>query len=199
MEIKYVDGFKIRNTIDIDFGVIGSNKIFSYIPRGEIWFDKHYIKEKEHFLKVHLYELKLMEKIGYERARKIIEKTFIEKTDNIPNYVVRTRKYKGFLVKYVDGRIIRKYIDPKFILGMHGVLERGYYKIVGKNTIWIDIRQNKKEYKYTLLHEYTEARLMLKWRHKHDLVKCYNNAHDIALAAEKVARRNDGYARYLRD
>ncbi|MEK6935176.1 MAG: hypothetical protein AABW67_00140 [Nanoarchaeota archaeon] len=72
MKIKYVDGLKIRNSLDVDFGVIGSNKIYSYIPKNEIWFDKHYMPEKEHFLKIHLYELKLMKKMSYEKARAII-------------------------------------------------------------------------------------------------------------------------------
>lgn len=191
MKIKYIDGLKIRNTIDANFGVIGSRKIYSYIPASEIWFDKIYIKEKEHFLRIHLAELKLMKEMSYEKARKIIEKKFVTKTKNIPNFVVKTKKYNGFLIKYVDGRIIRKYIDPKFILGMHGVLERGYFGVVGKNTIWIDIRQKKPDQKYSLIHEYEEAKLMKRG-------VSYNDAHDFALAYEKQARRKDG-ARYLQD
>jgi hypothetical protein len=197
MKLKYIDGLKIRNTLDTDFGVIGSNKIYSYIPAGEIWFDKLYLAEKEHFLKIHLYELKLMKKMSYEKARLIIEKKFIEKINKnkIPNFVVQIKRYKGFIIKYVDGRIIRKYIDPKFILGMHGVGARDYSHIKN-NEIWIDIRQKKPDQKYSLIHEYEEAKLMRKWG-KYNTTS-YNNAHDFALAYEKVARRKDG-ARYLKD
>lgn len=187
MKVKYVDGFKIRNTIDSDFGVIGSKAIYFYIPKNEIWFDKHYMKEKEHFFKIHLYELKLLKKMSYEKARKIIEKIFIQKA-KVPDFVVRKARYNGYLIKYVDGRIIRKYIDPKFILGSHSILN-GKSK---KKEIWVDIRQDKKEYKYTLIHEAYEADLMRKGMG-------YNNAHDFALAAERVARRKDGYAHYLKD
>ncbi|MCX6748350.1 MAG: hypothetical protein NT076_01975 [Candidatus Pacearchaeota archaeon] len=192
MKLNYVDGFKIRNTLDAGFGVIGSRAIYSYIPKGEIWFDKLYTKEKEHFLKIHLYELKLMKERGYEQARKIIEKKF-RKKEKPPNFVIKKANYKGFVAKYVDGRIIRKYIDPKFILGCHSVgLGRDYLnKFMGKKEIWIDIIQNKREYKYTLLHEWFEAYLMIKGF-------SYNDAHDYALAAEKVARRKSG-ARYLKD
>jgi hypothetical protein len=196
MKIKYVSGIKIRNTIDADFGVIGSNKIYSYIPKGEIWFDGLYKEEKEHFLKIHLYELGLMKRMSYEKARKIIEKKFnyvpweefVKKTKKkIPDLVVRIRKYKGYIVKYVDGRTVRKYINPKFILGIHLMLN----KKARKKEIWVDIRQDKREYKYTLIHEYEEARLMRKGM-------SYNDAHGLALAYEKAARRKDG-ARYLKD
>jgi len=188
MKLKYVDGMKIRNTLDTDFCVIGSNRIYPYIPKNEIWFDRKYKKEEKHFLKVHLFELKLMKKMSYEKVRVIVEKKFLVKIDKdkIPNFVVRKRRYKGFIVKYVDGRIVRKFIDPKFVLGMHFIGEKPERK-----EIWIDIRQNKKEYKYTLIHEYSEAKLMKKGMN-------YNNAHDYAIAAEKVARRKDG-AKYLRD
>lgn len=186
-KLKYVDGLKIRNTLDPDFGVVGSSRIYSYIPKKEIWLDGLYKKEKEHFLKIHLYELKLMKKINYGEARKIIERRFIKKINKIPNFVTMQKRYKGFIIKYVDGRIIRKYLDPKFILGMHGVLD----KYVIKKEIWIDIRQDKEEYKYTLLHEYTEALLMKKGMD-------YQSAHDYALVAEKIARRKDG-ASYLKD
>ena len=197
MKLKYVDGNKIRNTIDADFGVIGSNAIYNYIPKNEIWFDKLYQKEKEHFLFVHLFELKLLRKMRYEQARKMVKKKFNslpwinfvkrKKIQKIPDFVVRKRKYKGYLIKYVDGRIVRKYINPKFILGMHLVLS----KKIKKKEIWIDVRQDKREYKYTFVHEYNEAELMKKGM-------SYNDAHDYALAAEKAARRKDG-VRYLKD
>ena len=193
MKIKYVDGLKIRNSLDVDFGVIGSNRLYSYIPKVEIWFDKHYFSEKEHFLKIHLEELKLMNKMSYEKARAIIEKKFIEKidSDKIPNFIIKQVNHQGFRIQYVDGKIIRKYIDPKFIFGMHGVLERGYFEIVGKGNIWIDIRQDKREIKYTILHEITEANLMKKGM-------SYNDAHDFSLVTEKIERRKDG-AVYLKD
>ncbi len=191
--IKYVDGLKIRNRLDTDFGVIGSRAIYSYIPAGEIWFDKLYITEKEHFLKIHLAELRLMRIMSYEHARRVIEKRFTQKIEKIPGFVVRTKKFKGFTLNYVEGRIIRKYVDPKFILGCHSVgLKRNEMNnLMGKKEIWIDIRQDKREYKYTLIHEFTEAKLMQK-------KMSYNNAHDYSIAAEKAARRKDG-AVYLKD
>lgn len=192
MRIKLVDGLKIRNSIDADFGVIGSRKTYSYIPKGEIWFDRHYIKEKDHFLKIHLEELKLMKRVGYEEARKVIEKKFV-KRGKIENFVVKTLKYKGYNIIYVDGRIIREYIDPKFIFGCHGTgLGRDKMaKFMGKKDIWIDLRQDKKEIRYTLIHEHYEANLMRKGMK-------YNDAHDYAIAAERAARRKHG-ARYLKD
>lgn len=191
-KIKYLDGLKIRNTLDVDFGVIGSSKIYNYIPEGEIWLDKLYIKEKEHFLKIHLAELKLMERMSYEQARKIIEKKFVE-TGKTPDFVVKQKKYKEFILKYLDGRIVRKFIDPKFILGCHGsgLGRHKLSKYIKNNEIWLDIRQDKKELRYTLIHEYEEAKLMKKGMK-------YQDAHDFALVYEKIARRKDG-AKYLKD
>lgn len=195
-KIKLVNGFQIRNTLDTEFGVIGSKKLYPYIPENEIWFDKLYLKEKEHFVKIHLAELALMKRMSYEKARLIIEKKFIVKTklSEIPDFVIRSKKYKGFILKYVDGKIVRKYLDPKFILGCHSVgLEHGIFtKLMSKKEIWIDACQDKKEYKYTLIHELHEAGLMQKGMN-------YNNAHDFSIAAERVARRNDGYAHYPKD
>ncbi|MEK6935175.1 MAG: hypothetical protein AABW67_00135 [Nanoarchaeota archaeon] len=67
---------------------------------------------------------------------------------------------------------------------------------MNRKEIWIDIRQDKREIKYTLLHEYIEAKLLLKWDKYY--IQSYNNAHDYSLAAEKSARRKDG-AVYLKD
>lgn len=194
MKIKYINGFKIRNTIDPDFGVIGSSKFFNYIPKNEIWFDKRYKKEEKHFLKIHLCEIKLAKKSPYEKARKIIQKRFMQKTKDkkIPNFRVKKSKYNGYTISYVDGKIIRKYVDPKFILGMHCFVKRNYEKLFFKNQIWIDILQDKREYKFTLIHEYNEAELMKKGMN-------YNDAHDFSLAIEKIARRKDGCGKYSRD
>ena len=196
-KIKYVDGLEVRNTIDVNFGVIGSNEVYPAIPKGEIWFDEHYSDEKELFFEIYLYQIKLMKTMIYEEARKIIEKEFTQKIDKIPDFVVKSKKFRGFTVMYVDGRIIRKYIDPKFILGMHGVGVRDYSdSVIKDNEIWVDIRQKKPDQKYSLIHEYEEAKLMRKWD-KYDTTS-YNNAHDFALAYEKMARRKDG-ARYVQD
>lgn len=132
-----------------------------------------------------------MKKMSYEKARKVIEKKFIEKIDKIPDFIIKKKKYQGFMINFVDGRIIRKYIDPKFILGCHWALARKSSGRINKKEIWIDIRQDKREYKYTLIHEYEEAKLMMRGMK-------YNDAHDFALAHEKMARRKDG-ARYLQD
>jgi len=192
-KIRYVDGLRIRNRIDPNFGVVGSSRIYPFIPIGEIWFDRRYMAEKKHFIRIHLYELMLMKKMTYEQARKIIEKKFVSKIDTMPNFIIKKVQYKGYLLKYVDGRIIRKYLDPKFILGCHSVgLEHGIMsKFMGKKEIWVDLSQDKLDQKYSLIHEYSEAELMKKGM-------SYNDAHDYALAAEKQARRKDG-AVYLQD
>ena len=51
MKIKTIDGFKIRNTIDLDFSVIGDREVYPYINKGEVWLDKTFVKEKSFFIK----------------------------------------------------------------------------------------------------------------------------------------------------
>lgn len=181
MKIRFVDGHKIRNTINADFGVVASNRLTPYVPKGEMWIDKHYKAEKDTFVKIHLFELELLKKMAYSEARKVICKRFVKKIGILPKVVLKTKKIKGVTVEYVDGKMVRRYIDPKFVLGGHGYV----YSYIPKKAVWIDNAQDKREVKYTLVHEVYERKLMMKGM-------CYNSAHDYALAAEKAARRNDG-------
>lgn len=182
MRIKLIDGHKIRMRINPDFGVVDSHLKSPYVPKGEIWFDKAYKKEYEFFMEMYKLESRLMKKgMKYSEAKDIVRKTFVKKAKNMPEFTIKTEKKGGFLVRYVKGSIVRKHIDPKFLLGGHGHV----YSYIPENEIWLDNAQGKKEFKYTLAHELHEAKLM-----KGGMG--YNSAHDFALAAEKHERRKDG-------
>ena len=88
----------------------------------------------------------------------------------------------------VDGSIVRRYLDPEFILGGHDLV----YSYVPANTIWLDAHMDPREMPYILLHEETERRLMSQ-------KESYDFAHEIATVTDKEARRRGCKAKYPGD
>jgi len=193
LKIKFVDGYKIRNTIDPDFTDIHMHSLtgFSpkyYIPEGEVWIERK-LRDEADFLLEREYILdKLMKNKSYQEARKILRKKYTEK-GAVPNFVRREKQLKGgIVVKYIDGGIVRKYIDPEFVLGGHGYV----YEYIPKGEIWVDVKMDRREFKYTLLHERTEMEKMIAGN-------SYDISHDYATVTEKEARRKDKVGRYPGD
>ncbi|MBI5077201.1 hypothetical protein HZB94_02370 [Candidatus Falkowbacteria bacterium] len=190
LKTKLVDGFKIRNTIDVDFSVIGGHEVYPYIDKGEIWFDRAFIKEREHFVKLFEERTRLTKLYGYERAKEML-RTKVSPIGNKKLKKQEIKKLKGAKdveVYLVNGALVRKAFDPSFCFGGHYLV----YKYVPKGEVWIDNAFSSQERKYVIIHELHELNLMKKGM-------SYNNAHDYACAAEKEARRNDGVGRYLKD
>jgi hypothetical protein len=167
LKIKYVDGYKIRQTLDPDFNIIHYNNPKSgafeskfYIPRDEIWVDRRFKDE-----------------ISLKRKRGRRPK----------NFVIKTEKRNGLKIEYVDGRMIREYIDPEFVMGGHDLV----YKYIPPKTIWIDNRLDPRDIPHILVHELYERKLMSQGKN-------YDNAHDYATAAEKESRRKAG-GKYIGD
>src|SRR3989338_1119286 len=107
VRIKLVDGFKIRNTIDIDFPVIGNHDIYPYIDRGEFWFDKAFNREKDFFVRMFEERTRLTKKYGYERAKEILR----TKMTAIVSEKIKLRlieKEQSFSVYLVNGSAVRK-------------------------------------------------------------------------------------------
>ncbi len=187
MKIKTIDGFKIRNTIDLDFSVIGDREVYPYINKGEVWLDKTFVKEKSFFIKLFNKRRRLIKKFGYEQAKKILRGKV--KTADLKKIRIKfLKKIKGLTVYLVKGAAVREALDPNFCFGGHPLI----YGYIPKKEVWIDNAAAPKERKYIILHELYEFNLIKRGM-------SYNNAHDYALAAEKEARRNDGIAHYLKD
>ena len=70
-DVKEVSGLEIRNTCDPDYGVIGSSKIYPYIPKNEIWIEEDVVFENEPELLAHeiteWYQMKY-DNIKYKQA-----------------------------------------------------------------------------------------------------------------------------------
>ncbi len=199
MKIRLVDGFKIRNTLDINFIDLhfrGSMSRFVsklYIPKGEMWLD-HIFElsgERKFLLRAHYYSEKFFTKpidsALYAEYRDHLKKKLCL-PGPVPSFVQRRKRIDGKSVLYVNGTIIRRHLDPEFVSGGHDLV----YGYVPKNQIWIDTITVPEEQPFVLLHEQVEQKLMAEG-------KKYDNAHRFALAAEMEARIAAGVGMYPGD
>jgi len=185
MKIKFVDAAKIRNTIETDFSEWGTHEEYVFIPRGELWVDRFLKSESDLFLALYKLEKKMKE-APYEAFRLEASKLFTKKMPDGPR-TVKVCECDGLRIRYVDGRDVRRGLDPNFLLGGHGLV----YSYIPKREIWVDAHSNPKEWQYTIAHEMTERGLMAQGR-------TYADAHDFAIAAERSLRRKNKDAHFLR-
>ncbi len=186
MKVKFVNGFKIRNTIDPNFGGHYTRDYAAYIPRGEIWIEDYLRPELDLFLQVVKMEKKFFsQKKTFTELRNFLISE-AKKNGFPPNFCMRTERKGKLKIIHVDGRIVRKYLDPYFVSGGHEFV----YSYVPKNEIWIDARNYKEEQSFVIAHELFERRLMAKGRD-------YHSAHDFAIAEEKHHRRLAGVAQFI--
>lgn len=186
MRIAYVDGYKIRQTLDTDFNVIHlsgddatqySPKF--YIPEDQVWIDHRFRTETEYLLEVEL-DWFGKKNGSYQEIRKLAQER-VRKLGPPPKYVVRSSRKEDIRIRYVDGAVVRRYLDPEFVCGGHDLV----YEYVPKNEIWIDSHMDKRDFKHVLLHETTERKLMSQGMD-------YDPAHEFATATERLSRREDG-------
>ncbi len=187
MRVKIVDGFRIRNTLDVEFSMIADRATFPYVPKGEIWIERCFLREKDAVLARFVRKRALARKHGYERA-----KAMLRPKGPLPDprafRVRRLGRKAGAAVWLVRGRRVREALDPNFCFGGHGSV----YAYVPKGEIWIDDAVPPAERPFILVHEAYELALMRRG-------KGYSDAHDHANAAEKEARRAAGVGRYPKD
>lgn len=194
MKLVFVDGFKIRNTLDADFNVLHQKSLdltdFApkyYIPDGEIWLD-YYFKAEANFLlaveKAQYSQEKKLKNINalFVDQRRWYEKEQFCKKERAPDFKIKEETVGGLRASYVNGEIVRKYLDPSFVMGGHDLV----YSYVPAREIWIDHLMNPADIPHVLVHEVTERKLMEEER---DL---YEIAHEFATAAEKKSRRKAG-------
>lgn len=183
MQIIWVNGWNIRNTIETDFNGWGRHDSYAFIPQGELWIETYMKPELQFILKVCRLEHKRAGKkfsVIRKQAKKLLDPSVL--------VLATQRERKGKLwVVWVDGATVRRKYDPYFVSGGHDLV----YTYIPRNEIWIDVLAGKKEGKYTLIHELYERQLMLRGMK-------YDDAHDFALAEERRQRRKDGVAHFMR-
>ena len=136
-KIVYVDGFAIRNSVDPNFEIV-THRITDislpypkfFIPEGEIWIDNPVKNETDFLMKIENYytdpnnvtEIKKYKAAGeyVDQQRGYIKKLCLK--GKIPKFKKSEQVIEGVKVVYVDGSIVRKYIDPEFTFGGHGLV-----------------------------------------------------------------------------
>lgn len=182
-----MNGFPIRN-INPDFGIIewrDEDDIAPMynIPKNHIWIDSRFWDEKAFLLKLYLAEQKYVAEYGINFSDKIFRKklkrefTWDGPQPTFSDFTIRTKRKGRFLIRFVDGKIIREWIDPWFSFGGHHLV----YDYVPPGEIWIDNKQHPRDIKYTIAHEIREWWLMGRG-------KTYDKAHDMAIEYEKELR-----------
>jgi len=191
-KIVFVDGFLIRNTLDTDFLSIHTNLGHinwylskSYIPDDQIWIDNALRNEADLLLKVLACEIG--SPLDAYQVRSLLRKD-MTLPGPIPEFVLEQELRDGLLIKYVDGSIVRRHIDPEFAIDAQGFA----FDYLPKSEVWIDAKLNRDEWKYIATH------LVVEIAH-HIRGAIYDVAHDYATTAEKEHRRNDGVGYYPGD
>jgi len=185
MKLKIVNAAKIRNTIDTDFHGVGSHGDYPYIPLDELWIDSFLKNEKDLFLKLWKLERSMRGK-SFRMIREKAKKTFTL-PKKVKIVVTKSVKKGELTIRYVNGASVRAALDPYFLLAGHHLV----YSSIPKKEIWIDANIDPKEWKYWLIHALHERERMMQGM-------THDDAHDFALAAQRMTRRKDGVAEFLR-
>lgn len=193
-QIKYVDGFKIRNTLDDDFAVLHnySQNIANYspkfyIPQNEWWFDYAFKDELDFFIEIEELTTELLKTKPFEIVREELKDIYSSKNQNdLKKEEIENKE--GIKVFMVSGEAVRKSLDPHFVFGGHDLV----YNYIPAKEVWIDDKTDTKEIPYILLHEKVERDLMEKGRN-------YDIAHEFATATDKEMRRKQEGSSYPGD
>ena len=193
-KIVFVDGFAIRNSLDVDFTAlhrhstnIGSYSPKFYIPEGEVWIDQILKDEADFLMAVDAFIDPAAKGLSYEELRDEARIKFRTEGD-MPEHVVRSEEREGITVRYIDGKIVRNYLDPEFVMGGHDLV----YDYIPDGEIWIDAKVDPVEALFVLCHEIVERDHMKKG-------KSYEVAHEHGSVVEREMRRKVGEAHYPGD
>lgn len=185
-----VDGYMIRN-FNPDFDIIEEHSPnplpgMPYVAKGDIWYDVRFEGELPFLLKVRWFERRCLES-GELTRRRWLNERLAEKVGRMPTredlkaITVRTKRKRKLLIRYVRGDLVRRWWDVWFIFGGHDLVYPDY---VPEDEVWIDIRQDPREVKFTLHHELHERKNMSKGMR-------YPTAHRLATASEQKLRSKE--------
>ncbi len=198
-----VDGYYIRQHIDINFNNFGQHYRFNFIPKDEFWLDRQaHPGEERYYIEHLLAEHKLMaEGMDYNDAIDEGDKVEMElrnedprvkrlkellKTDR-PEVLKEVRlellkDYTNAVVKtcVVDSFLVRSLFYVDWVAGGH---DKVYPAFVPANEVWLDNDIVDEERKFVLLHELHERFWMSQgWE--------YDKAHNSALEVEAYCHKH---------
>lgn len=198
-----VDGYYVRQYIDINFNNFGQHYRFNFIPDNEFWLDRQAIEGEEKYFIAHLLvEHKLMaEGKSYNEAIEEGDRAETEmrnKDENIRKLkeilkadkeAVLKEVRKEFLKEYsneavkiyiVNSFLVRGLFNVDWVAGGH---DKVYPLFVPDHELWLDDDIVEEEKKFVLLHELHERYWMSQgWK--------YNPAHESALKIEDYCHKH---------
>ncbi|MBI1934345.1 hypothetical protein HY464_01345 [Candidatus Peregrinibacteria bacterium] len=188
--VRLVDAYLIRNHLDTDFNILhrGSSdwNTYSpkyYIPKNEIWVD-HCFADEIDFL---LASDRIIDSLQVESRAALITALrtigFL-RGEPPPPFITQREKHGPLEIAMVDGKIVREYLDPEFVLGGHDLV----YNYIPKNEVWVEGKMDPREIPFVLEHELEERKRMDTEGLTYDI------AHECALVAERILRRKEGAA-----
>lgn len=188
--VMLVDGYLIRNTLDTDFNIIHRHGMdvdsFSpkfYIPEDEVWVD-HTCADEVEFL---LVADRIVDAVQAESRTALLEtlkRIGLLPESPPPPFVTHYERHGPLTICTINGKIVRRHIDPEFVLGGHDLV----YNYIPKNEVWIDGKMDPREFPLVLAHELDERTRM----EKEGLP--YEIAHEYATVVERILRRKEGAA-----
>lgn len=194
-KIVYFKGYELRHMQpDVDTMLWHGDGHQDFVPPNQLWIDRRYRTETKFHIEIFQIEkMRKWTKKGdndryppYKALRDYLKEKLC-RPGPVPDFVVR-REWDAanqLHLVYVRGDVVRRFYDPHFVFGGHDLV---YPYIEEHRTIWIDVCQDPREIKYTLLHETHERKLMERgWR--------YGPAHASAIRAETKLRAQE----YLTD
>jgi hypothetical protein len=183
-KIREVNGFYVRNHINVEFTNFGSKLEIPEIPENEIWLDKEMDKNdyKYYIHNMLLRNVLVDNDIPYDVAFDVSTMTELVQRKEERNekqkdkiYLMDIGKLKVYLV---NSAWVRKTYYIHFTEGGHHYV----YKWVPKMEVWMDDDLTFKDFPFVLLHELYERRRMKKGEE-------YHPAHKKASAMELKMRK----------
>lgn len=190
LRTRTVDGAYVRANHDSEFGAYsrrteGRYYAHRYIPEGQIWVEKKLEDEREFFKKLAiLEEYHLLPETNFHEYREWVKIFLCDSSRFDIKKATKSMVLRdGYIIRFIDGEMVRKHFDPYFTFGGHDRV----YKYIPKNEIWIDVKMPQDSHSISLEHEWVEWCLM-----GAPTFMTYDNAHDKATAAEHEYQRLQG-------
>src|SRR5574337_1091358 len=194
-----VDGEEVRNSSseNEEFAELAIHVDFpGLIPSDEIWIEDT-IEESEYpflvanaILRLKLTKSGMSDKKAYDKATE--HEISMRKNSYIDSnkiYVNKLFLHNPFSIWLVNGAAVRNKYKVDFVQGGTGG-KYGPYSFIPESEIWIEAGLHKNEWKYVIVHEWSELHFMK------NLGMSYNDAHKIASKIEYKSRKLDSFSIY---
>jgi len=211
-----VDGFRVRNRLDVEFTNGAHHFVRKYVPKDEVWLDSeanganeiplwmnHQLEERRLMSEGATYHsaLRIASRLEREARRKALagrKKLSAKEAQGLARrkgeewLTDQSPHSLGVSIWVVSGRVVRDHLYNDFTLGGHN----RRYKFIPSGEIWIDDAVVPAERPIILMHEIRELGLMLKQNLNYDeahkrasLLECELRADWVAVSVKEAKKK----------